>query len=342
MPTMKHIKISIIFVIFAMAAVLGLGAQQRIVLGGKAVFMLADAVYLFPGVGSRIVAYTGGDQGLGFFLSAIDPTMKSKTPLDKNANAETYAAFKPDLVILKSVMKGQLRAPLDALGIRQLYLDLETPEQYFEDIATLGKVFGDEKRGADVASWFANHESKIVSRTSKLGSAQKPRVLLMQLSSSGESVWQVPPDSWMQTIMTERAGGTAVWRGANPGSGWATVSVEQIAVWNPDIVVIIDYRGDSIKAATAFMKDSRLSSLKAVKNNAVFGFPQDFYSWDQPDTRWILGLTWLAKTVQPSLFKDISIAATTEEFFKYLYGFDDAKYRSVIVPKIHGDVGESF
>ncbi len=339
---MKRIRISSIFAIFAAALVMGAGAQQRIVLGGKAANMLADAVYLFPGVGSRIVAYASGDQGLGLFLSAIDPTFKSKTSFDKSAGAETFAAFKPDLVILKSMMKGQLQAPLTAMSIRQLYLNLETPEQYYEDIGALGKVLGEEKRAADVVSWFADHETKIVARTLKLSAAQKPNVLLMQLSSSGESVWQVPPDSWMQTIMTERAGGKAVWKGANPGSGWATVSVEQIAAWNPDIVCVIDYRGDSSAAAQAFKKDSRLSSLKAIKTNAVFGFPQDFYSWDQPDTRWILGLTWLAKTAQPSLFKDISVAATTEEFFKYMYGFDDAKYRSLILSRLHGDVGESF
>jgi len=339
---MKRIRISLIFAIFAVVLAMGAGAQQRIVLGGKAANMLADAVYLFPGVGPRVVAYASGDQGLGLFLSAIDPTFKSKTSFDKSAGAEAFAAFKPDLVILKSMMKSQLQAPLTAMGIRQLYLNLETPEQYYDDISTLGKVLGEEKRAANVVSWFAGHEAKIVARTSKLSAAQKPKALVMQLSSSGESVWQVPPDSWMQTIMTERAGAKAVWKGANPGSGWATVSVEQIAAWNPDVICIIDYRGDASAAAKAFAKDPRLSSLKAVKANAVFGFPQDFYSWDQPDTRWILGLTWLAKTVQPKLFQDVSVAATTEEFFKYMYGFDDAKYRSLIVPRIHGDAGESF
>jgi len=339
---MKRTTFFLTVAIFAMAAVLGPGAQQRIVLGGKAANMLADAAYLFPGIGPRIVAYASGDQGLGLFLSAIDPTFKSKTSFDKSAGAEAYAAFKPDLVILKSMMQSQLQVPLDALGIKQLYLTLETPEQYYEDIATLGKVLGDEKRGADVVSWFAGHEAKIVSRTSRLDAAKKPKVLVMQLSSSGESVWQVPPDSWMQTIMTERAGGRAVWKGANPGSGWATVSVEQIAVWNPDIVCIIDYRSDSAKAAQAFKNDARLSSLKAVKSNSVYGFPQDFYSWDQPDTRWILGLTWLAKTVQPGLFSDVSVAATAEDFFKFMYGFSDATFRSLIVPKLHGDLGERF
>jgi len=221
-------------------------------------------------------------------------------------------------------------------------LTLETPEQYYEDIATLGKVLGNQVQAAEIVSWYADHEKRIVSHTSKLSVSQKPKVLLMQLAASGESVWQVPPDSWMQTIIAERAGGIPVWKGANPGSGWATVSVEQIAAWNPDVVCIINYRGNSSEAAEAFKKDKRLSSLKAVKEGKVYGFPQDFYSWDQPDTRWILGLTWLAKQIQPALFRDISIVQTTREFYSFMYGFDEAKFRSIIEPKIKGDIGEQF
>ncbi len=336
-------KIFLIFDLILIAAVLpGINAQQRIVLAGRGANMLADAIYLFPDAGERLVAYSSGDQGLGLFMSAVDPAFKEKVCFDKSAGVEVIASFKPDLVVLKSITRSQYEAPLNALGIRQLYLTLETPEQYYEDIATLGKVLGNQVQAAEVVSWYADHEKRIVSRTSKLSASQKPKVLLMQLAASGESVWQVPPDSWMQTIIAERAGGIPIWKGANPGSGWATVSVEQIAAWNPDIVCIINYRGNSSEAAEAFKKDKRLSSLKAVREGKVYGFPQDFYSWDQPDTRWILGLTWLAKKLQPALFTDISVARTTEDFFNFMYGFNEASFRASIVPKIQGDVGEQF
>jgi len=338
----KHSNLFILLLILAILGSISLGAQERIVIGGRSSMMLADAVYLFPGAGTRIVAYARGDQGLGNFITAIDPNFKNYVSFDRNAGAEEYASFKPDLVILKSAMMGQLKAPLDALGIRQLYLTLETPEQYYEDIGVLGKVLGDEKRGAEVVSWFASHEAKIVARTSKLGANQKPRVLVARISASGEAAWQVPPDSWIQTTMVERAGGLAVWKDANPGSGWATVTLEQIAAWNPDYVFIVDYRENSAKGAEAFRKDGRFASLKAVKSNAVFGFPQDFYSWDQPDTRWILGFTWLATRIHPELFADISVAQTTRDFFNFMYGLDESAFRSLILPKIQGDLGEQF
>jgi len=336
------LQIILFELVLAIVMAFSLNAQQRIVLAGRGANMLADAIYLFPDAGERLVAYSSGDQGLGLFMSAVDPAFKEKVCFDKSAGVEVIASFKPDLVILKSIAKSQYEAPLNALGIRQLYLTLETPEQYYEDIATLGKVLGNQVQAAEIVSWYADHEKRIVSHTSKLSASQKPKVLLMQLAASGESVWQVPPDSWMQTIIAERAGGIPVWKGANPGSGWATVSVEQIAAWNPDVVCIINYRGNSSEAAEAFKKDKRLSSLKAVKEGKVYGFPQDFYSWDQPDTRWILGLTWLAKQIQPALFRDISIVQTTREFYSFMYGFDEAKFRSIIEPKINGDIGEQF
>ena len=336
------LQIILFELVLAIVMAFSLNAQQRIVLAGRGANMLADAIYLFPDAGERLVAYSSGDQGLGLFMSAVDPAFKEKVCFDKSAGVEVIASFKPDLVILKSIAKSQYEAPLNALRIRQLYLTLETPEQYYEDIATLGKVLGNQVQAAEIVSWYADHEKRIVSHTSKLSVSQKPKVLLMQLAASGESVWQVPPDSWMQTIIAERAGGIPVWKGANPGSGWATVSVEQIAAWNPDVVCIINYRGNSSEAAEAFKKDKRLSSLKAVKEGKVYGFPQDFYSWDQPDTRWILGLTWLAKQIQPALFRDISIVQTTREFYSFMYGFDEAKFRSIIEPKIKGDIGEQF
>ncbi len=127
-------------------------AQNRLVLGGRAVIMVADAVYLFPGAGDRVLAVAGADQGLGSFLSAIDPGYGKKPSLDRNAGVETYASLKPDRVVLKSAMRKSLGPGLEALGIAQLYLNLETPEDYFIDIANLGRLSQGERAEAVAAS----------------------------------------------------------------------------------------------------------------------------------------------------------------------------------------------
>ncbi|MDP3450004.1 MAG: hypothetical protein Q8R87_05445, partial [Anaerolineaceae bacterium] len=45
---------------------------ERIVLVGRALFMVADAIYLFPEAGSSIVALGATNQGTGNFIPLID------------------------------------------------------------------------------------------------------------------------------------------------------------------------------------------------------------------------------------------------------------------------------
>jgi len=308
----------------------------RVVLGGRAVAMVADALYAFPAARKAVVAIAGTDQGLGAFLEAVDPGFLSKPTLDRSAGAEAYAAMKPDLVIVKSTMKASLGPGLDALGIAALYLNLESPEDYYSELAMLGSVFKSEARAAELSRYYQD----IVSRTEAAAAAAKraalpvPRVLVMQ---AGAGSYQVPPDSWIQTRLVELAGGKAVWKGANPGNGWATVGPEQILAWNPDLVVLISYKEDSKAVADAFKADKRFASMTALRTSAVLGYAQDFYSWDQPDTRWGLGLLWLSKSLYPAQSASLSIEAEARRFFKLFYELDDARFDAVIKPRLSGD-----
>lgn len=313
---------------------------SRIVLGGKAVVMVADAVYLFPGVRDHLVAVAAADQGLGIFLAAIDPGFSARTVLDRAAGVETYAALKPDLVILKSTMRKALETGLSRLGIPQIYLDLEKPEDYFSELMVLGEAFSDIPRATALINYYRDELGRVSARLSTLKVPFRPRVLLLQASSQGGGTWEVPPASWMQTILVETAGGIPVWKDANPGSGWARVGIEQILAWNPDQIHIVSYKEDSRTLAASFQSDSRFASLKAVRLGQIAAFPQDFYSWDQPDTRWILGLQWMAKKMYPQLFSDVSIMERAERFFSFGYGMDVSTFRSLIAPRLVKDLAE--
>jgi iron complex transport system substrate-binding protein len=336
MKTLRITAILLVCGLFTQAA----AAQERIVLGGsKAVLMVIDSAYLFPGIGSRIVASARGDQGLGIFMSAIDPGFASKPVFDMSAGAEVYASFKPDLVIMKSPNRKTLGPPLTALGISQLYLNLETPEDYFTDIAALGKVFGEEARAGEVIGFYREKMNTVAERIGTVPANSRPRVLVVQAASPSEGVWEVPPAGWMQTRLVELSGGVPIWKDANPGSGWGKVNPEQIAAWNPDVVFVISYRGDPSQAAAAFREDGRLASVKAVQGARVYGFAKDFYSWDQPDTRWIIGLQWMAARMYPNLFPGYSATESAKDFFGFCYGMGSDQFKKSIAPKLSGDMG---
>jgi len=62
-------------------------------------------------------------------------------------------------------------------------------------------------------------------------------------------------------------------------------------------------------------------------------------SWDQPDTRWILGLVWAAKTIHPDAFAGVSMEAEARRFYRTLYGFDDPAFDRIVRPRLYADHG---
>ena len=116
------------------------------------------------------------------------------------------------------------------------------------------------------------------------------------------------------------------------------VNLEQIAAWDADKIFIIDYKGDSAQVVERLRADPQWQALKAVKDGEIYGFPADVFSWDQPDPRWILGLTWLAARVHPDRFADMEVGQEAAQFFQEMYGMNPASFQQQIVPTFRGDL----
>lgn len=61
-------------------------------------------------------------------------------------------------------------------------------------------------------------------------------------------------------------------------------------------------------------------------------------SWNQPDTRWILGPTWMAGKVQPELFADLDMNQAITTFYSTRYGLNDAFVETHLQPALRGDI----
>ncbi len=312
---------------------------QRLVIAGRASSLLSNALYLFPEASQRIVGIEDRTQSASPILPVIDQNPSDKIFFEKNAGPEQIAPAQPDVVILKSYMAESLGEPLEILGITVVYLDLETPEQFFRDIETLGKLFGNSERAREVRSYYQQRLDSIQQRTDGIGEAQKPSVLMIQYSDKGGDVaFKVPPASWLQTTMVELVGGTPIWTEASVTGGWAIVNFEQIAAWNPDQIYVIYYPGDASPITEHLKPDPKWQSLRAVQQDQLFAFPGDFLSWDQPDTRWILGLSWLFTKVQPELAEGIDIMQEVNQFYEQLYRLDPQIIHDEVNPVLNGDL----
>jgi len=311
---------------------------SRIVLVGKALFAVADAIYLFPEAGKNIIALGSTQQGSGNFIPMIDPTFADKITLGSEAGAEQIAAAQPDCVIMKSTNAEKLGAPLEVLNIPVVYLDFETSEQYQRDLKTLGQLFQNPARAEELAAYYQGKADAISSVVSSLTDEQKPRTLLLYYSDKdGEIAFNVPPMDWMQTFIVQTAGGLPVWDDANPSKGWTKVNLEQIAAWNPDVIFIVAYFNPTDEVIEKLKTDAQWQALDAMKNGKIYGFAKDVYSWDQPDTRWILGLSWVAGILHPDLFPEYDIIKEAQSFYSDLYGMDEASFKENILPLLPGE-----
>lgn len=311
---------------------------QRIVVTGKAHIMIVDPLYAFTEAYQRVIAIGKVAQGSGDFTRLIDTDYTTKTILETDASTEQIAATQPDVVLLKSYLADTVGKPLEELNIPVIYLDFETPQQYKKDLDTLGQLFQNPQRAEEIKSFYTKKADRINQQTAEMKNEDKPRVLVLYYSErDGEVAFNVPPLGWMQTLLVEMGGGTPVWKDIEIGKGWTKVSLEQIAAWDADQIFVTTYQSDITQVLATIKADAKWQTLRAVKDGKLFAFPVDYYSWDQPDTRWVLGLTWLAAKMNPDHFADLNMEQEVRDFYKTLYNLDDAAIDENILARIKGD-----
>ncbi len=310
----------------------------RIMIVGKAAFMLLDAAYLFPEAPERIIAYELRSQTGLDFVKTVYPGDGSMTVIEQDSGPEQIAPLNPDLVMMKAYLKEQLGDQVEKLGIKVVYLDLETPEQINKDIQTLGQIFGNTERANELTALFDQSKTKVTDITSKISDEEKPSTLVLMYSDKGgEVAFSFPTLNYFQTTMVEMAGGIPVWKDL-PADGWTVVTIEQIAAWNPDAIFIIHYQGKAVEVVENLKSDANWKLLDAVQNDRLYAFPLDFQSWDQPDTRWTLGLSWMAAKLHPDLFPGFDVIEEAKAFYRDFYGLNDSLITDKIIPLIKGDI----
>ena len=97
--------------------------------------------------------------------------------------------------------------------------------------------------------------------------------------------------------LIRRAGGTNI--GAELEGQWVTISLEQLLVADPDIILL----GDAAYGETPEKVAARpgWEALTAVQNGQVFPFDDNLVS--RPGPRLVDGLEALVKLLHPGLFK---------------------------------------
>src|SRR5262249_12899909 len=97
--------------------------------------------------------------------------------------------------------------------------------------------------------------------------------------------------------------------------GLANVSIEQVLLWNPDVIITIDQ-----DFAASVRSDPAWASVKAVRDGRVHLSPKMPFGWVDfpPSVNRLIGLRWLAKILYPDRFPE-DIRAQTRDFYAMFY-----------------------
>jgi len=285
-------KVTRVFPAGPPAAILLYTLAPELLLGWPRANRPEELQYLLPDVGRR-------------------PEVGRITGRGNTANLEVVLALKPDLILdvgsTRPTFVSLAERVQEQTGIPYALLDgrfAAIPETYRK----LGALIGRPDEGADMARYCDGMLATVQERIGSIPSDERPRVYYARgprglVTGLGGSINVETIELMAQNV----AGGT---RG-----GLANVSIEQVLVWNPDVIVTIDQ-----DFAANVRNDPAWAGVKAVREGRVHLSPKMPFGWVDfpPSVNRLIGLMWLGAILYPKLFPE-DLTALTREFYTRFY-----------------------
>lgn len=248
-------------------------------------------------------------------MAKVNPVFAVKPKLidGHNINNEEMVALRPDIAIAYTSFDPSEMERLENAGIPVVAIRGETLEESFAGVRLVAKVLGRERRGEAYIADCRQLCRLVAERTAAMPPEKRVKVLF----SGPKSVFSVATGDMLQDTLLRMAGGRHV---ASSLSGfWATVSPEQVAAWNPDVIFLGS--GLDTYDTGALFDNGMLATVNAVRHRRVYVFPSNIGWWDYPAPHCVLGLVWAAQKLYPERFADVDMRAVADDFYRKYLGY---------------------
>jgi iron complex transport system substrate-binding protein len=210
-------------------------------------------------------------------------------------DSEAIVALNPDLVLAAEINPPELVQSLENLGLTVFLLPNPTDiAGIYQILETAAQLTG---RQAETAVLVASLKERVEAVTSKTSAIRERPTVFYELDSTEPNAPYTAGAGTFVDLLIGLAGGSNV--ASVLDSPWAQISLEQLVVMNPDIILL----GDSAYGVTPDAVAARpgWESITAVQNGYVFPFNDDLVS--RPGPRMVDGLEAMAELIQPEIFK---------------------------------------
>ena len=212
-----------------------------------------------------------------------------------NYDTEAIVALHPDLVLAGEINTPEQVASLQQLGLTVYYLPNPTTlEGMFANLETVGQLTGHSSAAATLVNSLKLRVAAVDARSKPVTS--RPTVYYELDATDPTKPYTAGPGTFVDLLIA-RAGGNNV--GSSLKGQWAQISMEQLVVANPSIIIL----GDSAYGTTPDSLKQRTGwgGLAAVQNGQIYPFDDNLVS--RPGPRLVDGLEALAKLLHPEVFK---------------------------------------
>ena len=239
------------------------------------------------------------------------PEVGRITGRGNTANLETVLALKPDLILdvgsTSTTFVSLAERVQQQTGIPYALLDGRfdaIPATY----RNLGELIGRQDQAEKFARYADDTLKTIIGRVAAIAPSNRPRVYYARgprglTTGLGGSINVETIELLAQNVAGDNKGGLA------------NVSIEQVLLWNPDVIITIDQ-----DFAASVYGDPSWASMNAVLNGRIHLSPKMPFGWVDfpPSVNRLIGLWWLAKILYPDRFHE-DMRVLTRDFYTMFY-----------------------
>ncbi len=211
-------------------------------------------------------------------------------------DTELMVSLKPDLVLASQLTPEDQVQSIEKLGLKVFLVDNpQTLEDMFASLSQVSQITGAQ---AEAQALIDRLKARVIAVDEKIAQAEEKPLVFYELDSTDPNApWTAGPGSFIEKLI-HRAGGQNL--GSQLSDPYAQISIEQLLVDNPAIILLGDYTWGGVTVDDVRARQS-WAGIAAVKQDKVFTFDDNLVS--RPGPRLVDGLEAMAKLIHPELFE---------------------------------------
>ncbi|MBU3890322.1 ABC transporter substrate-binding protein [Methylosinus sporium] len=245
-------------------------------------------------------------------------------------NVETLARLDPDIVVQWGDRGDDIVGPLRNAGLTAALLRYGTEPFARGNLTLMGDIAGKPERAKALIAWRDATIADIEKAARDIRDGRRLKVVFLQRAASGLAAAGANSynDFCIRLVGGVNAAAELVGAGA--------VNAEQIAQWDPDVILLNSF--EEQLAPARIYDDAILSATRAARERRVYKMPIGGYRWDPPSQESPLTWMWLADILYPGAFH-FDLRAEIARAYRLLYGFSpsDSDMDEILRIRTNGD-----